>query len=142
MLLIPGGKIFFLASDGELTSDVAGRMEAGRRRTRWVNRDYLAAMLTPDRLADLRRALAADAPVNRDFSPILYYYHLRYWMSQFQVRFGLLEAAAAGAAGGLPGAAAAGSAGRLRGGFAASALEVVLLLGFQVLFGACTTRWG
>ena len=40
----------------------------------------------------LRRALSADMPVNEDFSPIFYYYHLRYWMSQFQMRFGLFEA--------------------------------------------------
>ena len=36
--------------------------------------------------------MADDAPANRDFSPILYYYHLRHWMSRFRVRFGLLEA--------------------------------------------------
>ena len=34
-------------------------------------------MLKPDRLAEIDRALDADAPVNEDFSPLLYYYHLR-----------------------------------------------------------------
>ena len=93
-------------------------------------------MLTPDRMADVRRAISADAPLNEDFNPILYYYHLRYWMSQFQVRFGVLE--------GVLAVLLVVYLVRLRpvplvifcGGFAASALEVVLLLAFQVLFGS------
>ena len=87
-------------------------------------------------MADLRRALSDVAPSNRDFSPILYYYHLRYWMSQFQVRFGLLEATLL--------ALLAAYLLRLRPvplaifatGFAASALEVVLLFAFQILYGS------
>jgi len=135
VLIVPGGKVFFLASDGELTLEVAQRLEAAGIKTRWVNRDYLKATLTEDRLADVRRALSDKGPVNKDFSPILYYYRLRLWMSQFKVRFGLLEA-------GLlvllllyllrirPVPLAIFTT-----GFAASALEVVLLVGFQILYG-------
>jgi spermidine synthase len=136
VLILPGGRIFFLASDGALTADVARQMEQAGVTGRLVNRNYLKGTFTPDRLADVRRAISADAPINEDFSPILYYYHLRYWMSQFQVRFGLLEA-------GLLLALAVYML-RLRptplavfcGGFAAAALEVVLLVAFQVLFGS------
>jgi spermidine synthase len=142
VLLIPGGKIYLLASDGELTGDVAGRLEAAGIPTRWVNRAYLAAMLTPGRTAGLQRALAADGPVNRDFSPILYYYQLRYWMSQFRFRFGLLEGALL--------VLLAAYLVRLRPvptavfatGFAASALEVVLLFGFQILYGSVYRQMG
>jgi spermidine synthase len=136
VLMLPGSRVFFLASDGPLTADVAPRMEAAGVQARLVNRDYLKGMLTADRMADLRRAISSVAPVNEDFSPILYYCHLRYWMSQFEVRFGLLE--------GLLAALLVIYLVRLRpvplvvfcGGFAASALEVVLLLAFQVLFGS------
>jgi spermidine synthase len=139
VLIIPGGKVFFLASDGELTIDVAQRLEAARINTRWVNRDYLKATLTEDRLADVRRVLSDEAPVNKDFSPILYYYRLRLWMSQFKVRFGLLEAALL--------LLLLVYLLRIRPvplaifttGFAASALEVVLLVGFQILYG-CVYR--
>ena len=142
VLLIPGGKIYLLASDGELTGDVAGRLEAAGIPTRWVNRAYLAAMLTPGRTAGLQRALAADGPVNRDFNPILYYYQLRYWMSQFRFRFGLLEGALL--------VLLAVYLVRLRPvplavfatGFAASALEVVLLFGFQILYGSVYRQMG
>jgi spermidine synthase len=136
VLILPGGRVFLLASDGPLTADVAPRIAAAGVKTRLVGPNYLKGMLTPDRMADVRRAATSDAPLNEDFSPILYYYHLRYWMSQFEVRFGLFEAVLA--------VLLLIYLVRLRpaplvvfcGGFAASALEVVLLLAFQVLFGS------
>jgi spermidine synthase len=136
VLMLPGGRVFLLASDGELTADVARPMEEARIETRLVGRDYLKGMFTTDRMADLRRAVSVKGPLNEDFSPILYYYHLRYWMSQFEVRFGIFE--------GVLMAMLVIYTIRLRpvpflvfcGGFSASALEVVLLLAFQVLFGS------
>ena len=136
VLMIPGSRIFFLASDGPLSADVASRIELQRIQTRLVNRHYLAAMLTPDRMADLANATGQPAAVNRDFSPVLYYYHLRHWMSQFNVRFGVMEIGLFLLLGFY--------LVRLRGsafvlfasGFAASTLEVVLLLAFQVLCGS------
>jgi spermidine synthase len=136
VLMIPGSRIFFLASDGPLFADVASRIEQRRIETRLVNRHYLAAMLTPDRMADLANAAAQPAAVNRDFSPVLYYYHLRHWMSQFNVRFGVMQIGLLLALGFY--------VVRLRGsafvlfasGFAASTLEIVLLLAFQVLCGS------
>lgn len=162
VLILPGGEVFFLASDGELTHEVAERIERAGIENQWVNRDYLSATLTPQRLADVRRAVSDDAPVNKDFSPILYYYHLRLWISkfnedffpvlyyyhlrlrigEFSIRFGLLE-------GGLLLLLAIYLL-RLRPvslaifttGFAASALEVVLLVGFQILYGCVYHRVG
>src|ERR1035437_4811605 len=74
--------------------------------------------------------------MNRDFSPILYFYHLRHWMSQFTLSFGALQAVLL--------LLLLVYLIRLRGpalalfasGFAGSALEVVLLLAFQVLCGS------
>ena len=136
VLTLPGGRVFFLASDGPLFADIASRLEQRQIQTRLVNRHYLSAMLTPDRMADVANASAEPVAVNRDFSPVLYYYHLRHWMSQFDVRFGAVEVALALALGFY--------LVRLRGnalvlfasGFAASTLEVVLLLAFQVLCGS------
>jgi spermidine synthase len=138
VLVIPderSGRIFFLGSDGPLTTEVATRIEHNGISTRLMTRDYLKAVFAPDRLDDMRRACSQDAPVNRDFSPILYYYDLRLWMTKHRVRFGLLE-------GGLlvvllvyllrmrPVPLA-----MFTTGFAASALEVVLLVGSQILYG-------
>ena len=134
--MIPGGRIFFLASDGPLFDDIAARIEQRQIKTKLVNRHYLDAMLSADRMADLERATARPAAVNTDFNPVLYFYHLRHWMSQFNVGFSWLQA-------GLL-VLFCFYLIRLRGpalvlfasGFAGSALEVVLLLVFQVLCGS------
>ena len=136
VLLIPGSRIFFLASDGPLSADIASGIEQRQIKTKLVNRHYLAAILTADRMADLANATTQPAAANRDFSPVLYYYHLRHWMSQFNVRFGVMEIGLCLLLGFY--------LVRLRGsafvlfasGFAASSLEVVLLLAFQVLCGS------
>ncbi len=135
VLILPGTRNFFLASDGPLTPAVAERIQRAGVSTRLVNRSYCDAMLTPDRMADVHRVLSPDAPINEDFNPILYFYHLRYWISQFTLRFGILE--------GFLAILLLVYLVRLRpvplaifaGGFAATALEVVLLLGFQILYG-------
>jgi spermidine synthase len=135
-LVLPGGRVFFLASDGSLPDDITGQIEARGVSTKLVNRHYLDAMLTADRLADLRRAVAQPAALNRDFSPMLYFYHLRHWMSQFTLSFGVLEAVLL--------LLLFVYLVRLRGpalvlfasGFAGSALELVLLLAFQILCGS------
>ncbi len=141
-LIIPGGRIYFLASDGDLTSDIATRIEKSGVTTKWVRRSYLGAMLAPDRIADLSRAAQQPAPVNRDFSPVLYFYHLVYWTSQFRTRLAIPAV--------LLAIALVFYIVRLRSapfaifasGFAASALEVVLLLGFQILCGSLYRQLG
>ena len=142
VLMIPGGRVCFLASDGPLTPHIADSLERHGITPRLVNRHYLSAMLSPDRLADLQRAVAQPAEVNQDFNPVLYYYHLRHWMSQFTVRWGAMEGALA-----LLGVVYLA---RLRpvplalfaSGFAASGLEVVLLLAFQILCGSLYQQVG
>jgi spermidine synthase len=142
VLAIPGGRVFFLASDGELHQDVAARIEQAGVSTRLMNHHYLDAMLSADRMTDLARVMTRSAATNEDFSPVLYYYHLLYWMSQFKVSFGLMEAMLL--------ALLAIYLVRIRpvplaifaSGFAASSLEVVLLLAFQVLCGSVYRQLG
>jgi predicted membrane-bound spermidine synthase len=74
--------------------------------------------------------------LNKDFNPVLYFYHLRHWMSQFKTGFGVLQV--------LLLVLLCVYLVRLRGtafvlfasGFAGTALEIVLLLAFQVLCGS------
>jgi spermidine synthase len=136
VLLIPAGRVYFLASDGPLTTDIAPGLNQAGVKPLWVTENYLAATLSPDRLADLDRATAHRAPLNRDFSPRLYYLHLRHWASQFEggtVWMPILLAAAAV----IYAARLRAEAGVIfASGFAGSALEIVLLLAMQVLAGS------
>jgi spermidine synthase len=134
--LVPASRVGLLASDGELTLDVAERLEAQGIRTRWLSRPVLSAMLRPDRLAELDRAARAPAPLNRDASPTLQTAAIRRWLGRFDL--GLLPWAAAG---GLALVAAGLALGRVplavaTVGFSASGLEVLLLLGLAVAHGA------
>lgn len=135
VLMLPAGKIYFLASDGPLTLAIAERLEQQGIRTQLVGRHYLDGVLTPDRLAALRRAVTSEAPRNTDFNPILVYYDLRYWMSQFKVRFGVFEGALGLMLVVCLLRARPVSFAIFTTGLAASAMEVVLLVGFQVLYG-------
>ncbi len=89
--------------------------------------------------APKRRPLAA---LNQDFNPVLYFYHLRHWMSQFKIGFGVLQV--------LLLVLLCLYLVRLRGtalvlfasGFAATTLEIVLLLAFQVLCGSVYHQLG
>lgn len=136
VLALPGSRIFFLASNGGLTADIADRIEAAKVPVDVMKREYLGAMLTRERLADVERAVETEAPINFDFSPTLYFDHLVRWLKQYEVRCGWVEIAIA--------FAMVVYLIRIRsvalivfsGGFAAAALEVLFLLGFQTLFGS------
>jgi spermidine synthase len=140
--IVPGGRIFFLASDGEVTRDIAARIEAAGIQTHLVNRHYLRGTLTPDRIADVERPITENAPINKDFSPVLYYYHLRHWMSQFRYRFGALEGALILILAIYLFRIRPVSFAIFTTGFSASGLVVVLLLGFQILYGSVYHKVG
>ena len=141
-LLLPGGRIFVLASDGPLTVDIAARLAQAGVPVKLMNRHYLDAMLTPDRLADLRQATMRPAAVNRDFTPMLYLYHLRHWRRQFPATLGALEVVLALVLVVYLVRLRAPALVVFAGGFAASALELVLLLGFQILYGSVYRQLG
>jgi predicted membrane-bound spermidine synthase len=140
ILLIPGARQYFVASDGPLDSDIAARLKDRRIETRYVRGEYLTAKLTPDRLAAARRMVAAAVEANRDFHPGTYYAHLRYWLSQFGSGM-LLPAVLVCALLILIGGLLAGSARRTvpaalcASGFAGMGLEVALLIAFQIFYG-------
>jgi len=142
LLVIPGGRVFFLASDGPLFDNIADRIAQQGIQTKLMNRHYLDAMMTADRMMDMQHAISQPAALNHDFNPVLYFYHLRHWMSQFKTGFGVFQ--------GLLLILLGVYLARLRGtasvlfasGFAATTLEIVLLLAFQVLCGSVYHQLG
>lgn len=135
-LLLPGGRVFALASDGELTTNVAARIVARGVKVRLMTHNYLDAILTPDRLAALQQSDKQKVALNEDFNPVLYYYHLRYWLSRDPRGTGLLIGALLAVALACPFLLRGGTIVVFAGGFAASALVVILLLSFQILCGS------
>ena len=62
VLLVPAARVYFIASDAPLTTDIAAGLEEAGIATRWVNRNYLAATMAPDRLAGVQRAAEQAGP--------------------------------------------------------------------------------
>lgn len=136
VLVIPGDENIFLASDSGLSYNITGPLEERGIDTAYVNEGYLSARLTPDRTGYLNGVLeAGSGRVNRDFLPLAYYYHMLFWLSRFGTDLlPLLLVLAAFTAVVLFRTRPAPLA-IMSTGFAASGLELVLLIGFQVLYG-------
>jgi spermidine synthase len=88
VLVLPGEHNFFLASDLPVEADpaiVAGRLSGRGVETRWVTADYIRYIFTTDRFQGVQRELEATTGVrlNRDLTPICYYYDLALWLSRF-----------------------------------------------------------
>ncbi len=85
---VPGGNCVFLASDGPLTIDpdeLADRLERAGVNNSFVTRTALRDRLNPMRVEYLDSRLRTwDVPVNRDLTPVGYFFHSIWWASQFK----------------------------------------------------------
>jgi spermidine synthase len=162
---IPGDIVHFFAAkrDGVLAADsseLLSRLRSRRLKTSYVREYYIPFRMMPDRVADLDENIRplADTPINRDLAPIAYYFDVELWSTQFnreyqrvfesvaRIRFGQLveEAVVVLLVVAIVIFFWPRSAARFRGsaGFCAAltgltmiSLEVLLLLGFQAIYG-------
>ncbi len=154
VLVLPGETVFFLASSEALPADPAlwgARLAERGIAPRLVTSEYIRYLFTTDRFAQVRDALEGTAGVrlNRDLTPICYYYDLALWLSRlyprlrpFFERVDILRLGWVALALAVPVLLA-----RLRrrwalpltvagAGLAGMTLEVVVLLAFQVRHGS------
>ena len=135
ILIVPGMKNYFLASDGSLDIHI-GRMISRRGiENMYVNQYYLDDRMLEQRSAYITAGLSAGTPLNTDFAPVCYYRLLLHWLSYF--RFNAW----------IPGAVFLivlvligfklnpVTFGIFTGGFAASSIEVLVLIVFQIVYG-------
>ena len=162
---IPGDTMHMFGAGraGVLTEDprvLIRRLEERRLATKYVREYFIPYRMMPDRMAQVGEQLRpiASTPVNRDFDPIAYYFSVALWSSQFKAGYaGWFRAAAempfswvmAGALVMLALAAvlavfapprgrrAAWSAAFCMGtaGFTLMALQILLLMAFQSIYG-------
>ena len=150
IVLLPGERLFMLASDAPLPADpetFSSRLAERGIETRWVVPSYLDYLLTNDRVAQARLLLQTptDVRLNHDLEPICYFYDLTVWLSRFYGRLSRLAARASLLRVGwliLPLAAGAILLRRWPApavvgliGLAEMTMEVVILFAFQVVHG-------
>jgi spermidine synthase len=160
---IPGETVHFFAAQraavlATSAPELLERLHARNLQTSYVSEYFIPFRMTPDRMLDLETQIqpAPATPINRDFAPVAYYFDVALWSSQFQqgyrrlfqalagVHFGVLLAAlgtvlvtlsiGARIVSGRQPQIIAGSCAAATG-FTMIGLEMLLLLGFQALYG-------
>ena len=140
VLVIPGARRYFLASDEPLDYNIAARLEERRIETRYVHRSYLTAKLTEERIREAKESVSDTVDLNRDFYPTGVHAHLRYWLGHFGggmaapgllvLVIGIGIAALVRASPDRPVSAAISAT-----GFAGMGIEIVLIVAFQICYG-------
>jgi len=162
--MIPGDTVHFFGAKqpGTLTDqadELLRRLRARHVETTYVREYYLPFRMSPDRMSELTEQLrpTPETRINRDFVPIAYYFDVALWSSQFNERYRVVFAklasvkfawtvmACALAIAVLmlavrwtqPSSTARASVAACVAamGFTLMALEVLLLLGFQAIYG-------
>lgn len=136
ILTVPANRVYFIASNGELISDIAGQLEKLGIQTRYVRRGYLNSIMSPDRLSNIKEASSYPGKINKDFHPTLYLYNILHWISQFRIKFGVLQAGLILFLLVYIVKLRATQLTIFASGFTGSTLEVVLLLAFQIFYGS------
>jgi spermidine synthase len=163
VVAIPGESIHFFAAirPGLLTEDsqtLVARLMERNLRTLYVSQYFIPYRMMPDRMEQVRAVLQPlpITPVNRDFSPIAYYFNTVLWSAQFKPAYAawMRSASRIPFADILGGALvlllaiaalfsftptrrqhAAAAFSMAATGFTLMALEIILLLAFQSIFG-------
>ena len=119
-----------------MSSEIADELERLQIQTRYVRRGYLNSIMTPDRLADIKEATSHQSHINKDFNPVLYFYNIQHWMSQFRIKFGLLQFILLGIVAVYILKMQLTQLTIFASGFTGAALEIVLLFAFQIIYGS------
>jgi len=135
VLVVPGLRNHYIASDGELTTNIAGSI--GRRGIQnvSVNQYYVDDQLLRQRSVDIVQSLDSSAAINSDFTPVAYFRQIQYWLSYFGIHPWIPAAVMIVLFIAVVGSLNPVSLGMFAGGFAASSVEVILLISFQIIYG-------
>ncbi len=135
VLIVPGSKIFFLASDNPLSIEIARLIDRRAIPTEYVNRYYIDDASNRERSDGITGRLDPGAPLNTDFTPVAYYRQLQYWLSYSNVTIWIPVCVVLVILGFILRRLNVVSFGILTTGFAATGIEVLLLFSFQILYG-------
>ncbi|HEY1206871.1 MAG: fused MFS/spermidine synthase [Bryobacteraceae bacterium] len=157
--LMPGESVHFFAAKqaGVLAGPglLLDRLRERQLRTLYVREYFIPYRMTPERVRDLdeQSRPTVATPLNRDFAPIAYYFATTLWAAEFnhawrrvfdsiaRVPFSQVSAWLAVALAGIvialrrSGARACALFSAGATGFAMMGLEILLLLGFQAVYG-------
>jgi len=135
VLIVPGLKTYYLASDSTLSLAIARMIEGRGLQNTYVNPYYIDDRILDQRAQLMEETIDEEAGVNTDFAPASYHQYLTYWLSLFRSDYWVLMIVCLIAL--LVAALNVNliSVGMFTGGFAASSVEILLLIAFQIIYG-------
>ena len=134
VIIIPGQQNYYVASDRKLTVQVVGKMKEKQIESEYILY-YLDDYSLQERGKYIRRSLSEDAGINRDLQPVSYFRQQLYWLSHFKLNYWILGGIVLIIFVFIIKGLNPVSAGMFTGGFAASSIEVLLLIVFQIFYG-------
>lgn len=135
VMLIPGEKLYFVASDQPLTYKISQLAENKGLDNVYVNPYYIQDDLLKRRGKLLMDDLIAGAQVNTDFRPITYHLKVQQWLSYFDFNYWMPLLLAGFIALYFFIRLHPVNLGMFAAGFAGASVEVILLVAFQILYG-------
>jgi spermidine synthase len=135
VIVIPGEKNYFLASDSLLTYQIVQAVQEKGIENRYVNQYYIDDVLLKSRGETILSALNPATEINTNLNPVSYRQQLAYWLSQFKGKYWLIAVCAGIVALFVFFSGNAPSKAMFLTGFSATGLEILLLFGLQVFFG-------
>ncbi|MCX6150663.1 MAG: fused MFS/spermidine synthase [Ignavibacteriales bacterium] len=135
ILIVPGMKNYFLASDSELNINIGKMIEQRGLNNLYVNQYYLDDEILHQRSEYIQSNILTNTKLNKDFNPVSYYRQILHWLSYFEVNYWIPSILILLGLVLLLLKLNPISFGVFCGGFAASSIEVLLLIVFQIIYG-------
>jgi len=135
IIILPGLQNHFLASDRELHTDIAGRVDQRKLSTLYVNRYYLDDTMVQQRSASIMRSIVPVATINTDRVPIFYQQVIAFWMSYSENNYWLPALILLLVSIIFFRSFNPISIGMFTSGFTLSALQIILMISFQIVYG-------
>jgi spermidine synthase len=135
VVIIPGEKNYFLASDQPLDISIAALSTQKGIPAEYVNAYYLDDDNIRQRNGEIMKNITGKASINHDFKPVAYFGQLQYWLSYYGQSLGFLIAAVIILLLIVLTRVNLVQSSIMVTGFSASSIEILLLYIFQVFIG-------
>ena len=135
VIIIPGEKNYFLASDFAVNYNITRNIQVEGIKTRYVNQDYFDDSLLKRRGEMILSSLNPSSKINQNLKPVLYQQELAYWLSYSKEKYIWLLVLTTILAIIMFFSGRTPSKIMFLTGFSAAAMEIILLFGLQIYFG-------
>jgi len=135
VIVIPGEKNYFLASDTLLTYNIAQAVQEKGIENRYVNQYYIDDSLLKSRGEKILSDINQASEINQNMKPVLYRQQVAYWLSYFEGSYWLMAVFAGVLALFVFFKGNLASKAMFVTGFSATGMEILLLFGLQISFG-------